>query len=269
MDSRTLRTQPFHQVGTKTFTGDASKMSSSERHQLLASTNSAFMDHEWDRTVLLLAEYQSGEWIVGINAAKPGIKEFGSHVRSLNIDLSDAQLTQRLEVCVVFSKFDDPGMIDEIKAMGFSKPHIAVPYMGKVKTAGDARRILEVCKNTPAITLRSAIMDELGISRRTREFKENTKGKAAIREIVTSPTRLINNELFVPREGPRDYGLEVAWTTLFSELSKANKSTVEDIFDGMMRELYRSAPTALQMKVQARWENRIEDAGLDEGEFPL
>lgn len=259
-------------------------------------------DEEWTLGGYLAGGYVRKDWQIGINSKHATYRQY---LRYLQADVlsgfvdattegealvgENRRLIVSMEVYVGYSHYGDEGIVDAIKKMGMSKPHIGLAYLDFKKDGVEkAREIIEVCRTTPASKLRAALDKRFrqsgpggGHASDDDDAQMGAAARAALRHLNWAPTPLIGGKMFVPRCAPFDLASEMAMFCVFDavrqsrlvkneETGKMEPISVDELFAEIVNDwINRKVKASVMNDARVFFKVRMADRNQGGTEFPF
>jgi hypothetical protein len=252
-------------------------MESSEIIKELHNSVDAQNRSGWEIGTWLCELWLRGDWKRGLNS-RATMQAYWRYVfDKAGWDIADNAFKRRmedlLELVTWWSRYDDEYIAQKIKEVGHTKPLLITKYMAEVTDPEVARQLLDMCAKTTYGNVEDEAYRIINPEDENRSSpkrgKNNTMAFQCLRHLELAPTRLINQEMFTPRQTPRKANKEISWWTLFDTYVRVNKDKVtDDIFEEMMFAWAKTLPVHVLEEAKRHFDYKMRELPATErGDF--
>ena len=231
--------------------------------------------HEWELGYFASTLWRKGAWRDRVRTPTPSYRQFFDYLYDeIGIDTSESRrLIACMETYVQWAPFGekDSTIVDVIKQIGISKPHICTSYMNGI-SLDQARALIDLCQQTPASRLREAARALLkgttpkSVDAALPAAKIGGAARATVNHLSWAADRLIAGELFVPRQKHTQSCKEISWSVVFETARKSSGLSVDEQFAELMQVWAERLPKSILAKANELFEYEMSKRN-EAGEF--
>jgi ABC-type transporter MlaC component len=218
---------------------------------------------DWELGYLTLTLYKRAPWRDGVNGI-PEWSDFIGHLENeqkIPVHDDDRKIRDVMDVYAGWSKYNDAVIVDTIKDIGISKPHIALAYL-KGASPEQAREIIKLCETHTARTLRTAIRKFLGkdVTGSSDISPDDRAARQVLAYLADSDNPMVKG-LFVPRRDDQGVHVEFSWRSVFTVYAQEHGLSTDQAFAHVMHAFVKSLPSKMVDAAYDRWTASMEATG--------